>query len=311
MIISASRRTDIPAFYSDWFIKRIQEGFVLVRNPVNAHQVSRIRLSPDVVDCIVFWTKNPAPMMDKLSMLRAYPYYFQFTLNAYGQDVEPGLPPEDTLVDTFITLSDAIGRERVIWRYDPILVSPKYGAQYHVDQFGELARSLKDHTDKCVISFIDFYRNIGGFVRELGVQEISDEQKRRIAKSLAEIAALYGLGIEACAEDVAMDDLGIGHARCIDDRLISRIIGSPIKADKDKNQRLACGCVASIDIGLYNTCRNGCKYCYANHSVKTDESNTKQYDVNSPLLCSQYDPTADTIHDRPVHSFRQEQICFF
>jgi Domain of unknown function (DUF1848). len=311
MILSASRRTDIPAYYSDWFLNRMKEGFVFVRNPMNIHQISRIRLSPDVVDCIVFWTKNPRPMLDKLYELKDYHYYFQFTLNSYDQDAEANLPSKyPALIDAFKELSGKIGKEKVIWRYDPIFISRKYNIKYHLHYFEKLARSLKDHTEKCTISFIDFYHKIGANVKELGIVEISEEQKRLIAEGLSGIAFSYGLRMDTCAEDIALDDLKIAHARCIDDRLISRITGSPIQAEKDKNQRSACGCAASIDIGLYNTCRNGCKYCYANHNLTAVKSNSDLYDASSPLLCSKYDPNADTINERRVSSQKQDQMRF-
>ena len=133
MIISASRRTDIPAYYALWFLRRLEAGFVCVRNPVNFHQVSRIPLSPEVVDGIVFWTKNPTPMLDRLPLLKDYPFYFQFTLTAYAQDLEPGVPNKnEVIIPAFQELSRRIGPERVIWRYDPILPTPKYNIDYHV-----------------------------------------------------------------------------------------------------------------------------------------------------------------------------------
>ena len=167
MIISASRRTDIPTYYSDWFMQRIKEGYVLARNPMNAHQVSRISLNPEVVDGIVFWTKNPLPMLDKLPLLKDYMYYFQFTLNGYEQDVEAGVPPKDKfIVPGFQRLSDMLGPERVIWRYDPILLNNKYTFNYHVQRFAELAKQLAPYTKQCTISFLDMYakteRNMQG-----------------------------------------------------------------------------------------------------------------------------------------------------
>ena len=140
MIISASRRTDIPAFYSEWFLNRIKEGFLDVRNPMNNRQVSRLPLSPELVDCIVFWTKNPIPMLPKLDGLRKYCYYFQFTLTGYGRDIETNLPDKrKELIPAFQELSDRIGPERVIWRYDPILVSDRYSAAYHIKAIAEIA----------------------------------------------------------------------------------------------------------------------------------------------------------------------------
>jgi len=310
MIISASRRTDIPAYFSDWFFNRIKAGEVLVRNPLNTRQVSRINLSPDVVDCIVFWTKNPKPMLERLDELKGYHYYFQFTLNSYGNDVEANIPKRE-IINTFKTLSEKIGKEKVIWRYDPIFINEKYTIDYHERSFNEIADALKDHTEKCTISFIDFYSNIKSNMKNLGIIELDNIEKRKIAEKLSKIAFSYGLKMDTCAEDIELADPGITHAKCIDDSLISRIIGCPLKAEKDKNQRLACGCVASIDIGLYNACRNGCKYCYANHSQNTVISNFQQYDKDSPLLCSRIEE-ADKIYERHVESLKQkqEQIVF-
>ena len=152
MIISASRRTDIPAYYPDWFYNRIRDGYVCVRNPMNFHQVSRISLSPDVVDGIVFWTKNPRPLMSRLEELRAYPFYFQFTLTPYGKDVEPGVPNKnDVILPAFQELSRQIGPERVIWRYDPILFTDRYTMDYHITFFSQLARRLEGYTRKCML----------------------------------------------------------------------------------------------------------------------------------------------------------------
>ena len=160
MIISASRRTDIPAFYWEWFQKRLQEQYVLVRNPLNLHQVSRISLRPEVVDGLVFWTKNPEPMLKQLSVLDAYAYYFQFTLNAYVADVEAALPPLAVRIEIFRQLAQKIGAERMIWRYDPILTNEEYDVSFHKEAFAQIAYGLKDHTEKCMLGFIDHYQHI-------------------------------------------------------------------------------------------------------------------------------------------------------
>ena len=161
MIISVSRRTDIPAFYSEWFFNRLKAGEVLVRNPMNARQISKIKLTPDAVDGIVFWTKNPAPMLDRLYLLKDYIYYFQFTLNAYGKEIESGVPSKNRFViPTFQRLSDLIGPDRIVWRYDPIFLNETYTIDYHIYYFEKLARRLSPFTRKCTISFLDSYRNI-------------------------------------------------------------------------------------------------------------------------------------------------------
>lgn len=310
MIISASRRTDIPTYYSKWFFNRIKEGYALVRNPMNAHQISKISLSPDVVDGIVFWTKNPIPMLDKLDLLKDYMYYFQFTLNAYGQDVEAGVPSKNNIiVPSFQKLSDLIGPDRVIWRYDPIFLNETYTAEYHIRYFEELAKRLSPYTKKCTISFLDFYRNTEKNIAGLSIQKFTPEVQESLAKNLSEIAHSYGLKMDTCAEGIDLQKYGIEHARCIDDHLFGKLLNCPLKVGKDKNQRLECGCIESLDIGAYNTCRNGCRYCYANYSTKTVHTNTGKHNPQSPLLIGEVGPE-DKITERKMHSCLVDQIQF-
>lgn len=265
MILSVSRRTDIPNYYSDWFIARIKEGFLYVRNPMNAHQISKIDLSPEVVDCIVFWTKNPANMIEKLEDLQKYMYYFQFTMTGYGKDVEPNLPNKrEELIPTFKRLSEKIGKERVIWRYDPILIGKRYTIDYHLKAFEEIASNLADYTEKVVISFVDLYSKTQRNTKELDIKQITNEEMIELAREMAQIASKYNLIIETCAEQINLHEVGIQHGSCIDKKLIERLLGCKLIAEKDKNQREECGCFESVEVGAYNTCLNGCKYCYAN-----------------------------------------------
>ena len=308
MIISASRRTDIPTYYSEWFFNRIKEGYVLVRNPMNAHQISKINLKPDVVDGIVFWTKNPIPMLTKLDRLKDYTYYFQFTLNAYGKDVEPSIPSKnDVIIPDFQKLSDMIGSEKVIWRYDPIFLNEKYTFEYHINYFEKLAKRLSPYTKKCTISFLDFYRNTENNIAGLSVEKFTPEVQEALAKNLVEIAKSYGLKMDTCAEGIDLQKYGIDHARCIDDRLFESLLNCPLKVGKDKNQRLECGCIESLDIGVYNTCQNGCRYCYANYSTKAVSTNSVKHNPESPLLIGEANPN-DKITERKMHSCRVNQI---
>jgi len=285
MIISASRRTDIPACYADWFYQRIREGFVLTRNPMRFHQVSKVILTPNTVDGIVFWTKNPAPMMERLNEIQLYTYYFQFTLTSYGKDMEPNVPIKSgNVIPTFQRLSEMIGSDSVIWRYDPILISEKYTMDYHMEYFYEIARHLKGYTGKCIISFVDRYRNTESNLNSIGLQEMNDTNKRRLAESLSQTARGFGMTIDTCAEEIDLATYGIGHARCVDADLLGKLRGNPLKAAKDKNQRLNCGCDASVDIGMYNTCKNGCKYCYANYDKRALNNAADSHDPTSPLL---------------------------
>jgi len=310
MILSVSRRTDIPNYYSDWFYERIKEGFLYVRNPFNIHRVSRITLSPDVIDCIVFWTKNPLPMMPRLNELDKYKYYFQFSLTGYGKDIEPNIPhKKDIMISVFTELSKRIGKDRLIWRYDPILINDKYTAEYHEDAFGQIAEKLYPYTKKVVISFIDLYAKTLRNTNGLSIKEMNTDTMIDIAQRLSKIAKEFNIRIESCAEKIDLEQFGINHGSCIDKETVENIIGCRIKCSKDKNQRPECGCIESIDVGIYNTCRNGCKYCYANFNEKTVIKNSKLYDIHSPILCSKLSDK-DIVTERNIKSIKDNQLSF-
>lgn len=311
MILSVSRRTDIPNYYSEWFFNRLKDEFLYVRNPMNFHQISEIKISPDVVDCIVFWTKNPLPMMERLDELEAYNYYFQFTLTGYGNDVERNLPNKKTsVIPIFQELSNKIGKEKVVWRYDPIFFSNRYNVQYHLKAFRSIAEALSGYTEKCVISFLDIYPKNKKNMDNLLSYDLSDSELREFAKELSNIAKENHIKIGSCAEKVDLDEYGIIHNSCIDKELIEKIIGCKLKINKDKNQRIECGCVESVEVGTYNTCKNGCVYCYANYSAKSVESNFQKYDPLSPLLCGHIEKD-DKISTRKVVSLKETQISIF
>ena len=310
MIISASRRTDIPARYSEWFFNRLKDGCVLVRNPVNPRRISRISLSPEVVDGIVFWTKNPLPMLNRLDGLRDFPFYFQFTLNAYGKDAEPGIPSKSgVLVPAFRELSRRIGKERVVWRYDPILFNKKYTPAYHAEQFGRLAGLLAGCTETCTVSFLDFYRHIGRNLVALEAAIPSAQQKMELMERFSRTAAEYGLTLRACAEDMDFGRFGVLPARCVDKERLERLCGCRLALGKDKNQRPACGCCESIDIGAYDTCPNGCLYCYANRSARAAAGNAALHDPSSPLLFGEVGEN-DIVSDREARSCKIGQLAF-
>ncbi len=302
MIISASRKTDIPAFFSDWFINRINEGFVCSRNPMYPEKVSRIKLSPDVIDCIVFWTKNPIPMISKLDKLKDYNYYFQFTLTGYDKDIEINLPDKTKLISAFQELSSKIGSEKVIWRYDPILLNDKYTIEYHINTFKEMAKALNGYTKKCVISFLDFYPKINDRINHLNIRKISDKEINYLASELVKIAKANDIIIATCAEKIDLETLGVEHNACIDGNLIEMICGKKLKSvKKDPSQRELCQCIASRDIGTYGTCKNGCIYCYANPDNDEINNNFAKYDPLSPILCDTL-KTSDIISDTKVTS---------
>jgi len=312
MIISASRRTDIPAFYSPWFFNRIKEGFVLVPNPYNPKMISRVSLTPDVVDCIVFWTKNPNAMIEQMDQLRDYNYYFQYTLNPYGEDIENKLPPIEKRMEIFKRLSDKIGKERVVWRYDPILTNPTYDVAFHKEAFARIANGLKDHTERCMLGFIDHYHHIRTAVSQYDIKPLQMEEIEEMAISFKDTMQQYPqIEMDTCTSKVDLNHLGIPTGLCIDKKLIERIIGYTIDAKKDKNQRHICNCIESIDIGTYESCLNGCIYCYAiKGNYNTAEFNNRKHDKSSPMLLG-HPKVDDVIKDRAMKSLKDDQYSLF
>ena len=308
MILSVSRRTDIPAFFAQWFINRIREGYVMVRNPMNYHQISKINLSPEFIDLIVFWTKNAKPIIPHIEEIsQLYPFYFQYTLNAYEKDIEQNVPILMDKIGTLQTLSKIVGKERIIWRYDPIVVSDKYDIEWHIKSFEKLASVLSDYVDSCVFSFLDIYPKIKRNINICNVRSCTTEEMLLLAKEMSQIGKKYNLQLKTCAEKIDLEKYGLQHNKCIDPDMISHLIGHEILVGKDKNQRDECGCIESIDIGQYNTCSNGCRYCYANFNPQSVITFKAQHKVDSPLLIGSLS-VADKITDRKMKSLKGKPL---
>jgi DNA repair photolyase len=296
MIISASRRTDIPAFYADWFMKRVREGYFYRVNPFNSRQVSGFSLKPEDVDAICFWTKNPRPLMKYLDELdgRGLNYYFQFTLNTYDRIFEPKVPPLQERIETMIELAGRIGPEQVVWRFDPIILSSVTPVAWHLEQAEQIASRLKNAARRLVFSFYDFYGKGQGRLNKalqgtgITLEDITSfEQKDalfQVARGFKDIADRHGLQIFSCSEDIDLTAIGIQHGACIDGKLISELFGVNATSGKDKNQRASCGCVESADMGIYNTCHFRCAYCYANFNEGMIENNRRKHYPDSPSL---------------------------
>lgn len=309
MILSVSRRTDIPAFYAEWFMNRLRAKEVYVRNPFNTHLISKIPLSPENVDAIVFWTKNSKPLhqyLDEIDNL-GYKYYFQFTITPYKKDMEENIEDKKHIIETFKTLSSKIGSEKVILRYDPVILNDKYNIDFHKKSFDRLCSLLAPYTNKIIFSFLDDYKKIAKNIKELNIKEIKEDEMFILAEYFAETAKKYNLSIESCAEMIDLKQFGIEHGKCIDDRLIEKITGYKIKADKDK-QREACGCIKCIDIGEYNTCLHKCLYCYANINKDTAFKNYKEHNKLSPLLIGDIDINSKIIErsEKDTKSLKQK-----
>jgi hypothetical protein len=291
MIISASRRTDIPAFYSEWFMNRIRAGACRVPNPFNRSQISHVSLKPEDVDAIVFWSRNPRPLFPCLSELDdlGYRYYFLYTLMANPREIDPGSPPVEAAIETFRELSSRIGPQRVIWRYDPIFLSSVTDPEFHFGAYRNIADVLKGYTTRSVVSLAHMYRKIQKRVaklKERGIEVLSYDRRTigLLMDSLAEIASENKMEIRSCADELDLQSYGIRPGKCVDDELILRVFGLKVDIEKDACQRMQCGCVKSKDIGMYDSCLFGCLYCYATTSFERARFNYQSHDPKSPSL---------------------------
>jgi hypothetical protein len=295
MIISASRRTDIPAFYAKWFMNRLREGYCTVPNPFNFKQVSRISLKPEDVDVIVFWTRYPRPLLPFLNELdeRGYRYYFLYTLMNNPRVLDPKSPSHNRSLNTFQCLSSRIGKEKVIWRYDPIVFTRISDWSFHGETYQRIAEELKGHTSRCIISVVDLYRKAAKRIKlleEQGIRIVEPPEGKfdELMKSMCDSAAMNGMDIQTCAEAPGPALHGIPPGKCIDDGLIRQVFGLDVTHLKDPSQRAACGCVASRDIGMYGTCLFGCVYCYATTRFDRAGERHRNHDPASPSLTGRY-----------------------
>ncbi|NTV97813.1 MAG: DUF1848 domain-containing protein [Chlorobiaceae bacterium] len=308
MIISASRRSDIPAFYGEWFMNRLRAGEVLVRNPMQPKQVSRIELSPEKVDAVVFWTKNPENFLLNLAEIDAmgYQYYFLFTITPYGTSLEPGLPGKRKVIETFRRLSAMIGPERTVWRYDPVILTPELTPEWHAEAFERLTEELSGYTERCILSFLDEYRKVKRRMRLVPYILPERTVMSRLASQFSRKAEKQGITLFTCSEDIDLSGSGIGHSRCIDRELLRRLTGTPSQCvKKDRSQRRNCGCMESRDIGAYDTCAHGCIYCYAVSKHQHTSCMPDCCDPFSPMLCDRLRENDKVT--APRQSFRSQQ----
>ena len=307
MIINTGQRTDIPAFYAEWFANRLREGFVCVRNPYDPDRVSRYRLDPSVVDVIGFCTKNPAPMFPYMELLRDYGQFWYVTLTSYGRDIEPNVPDKHRLIEDFKRLSDIVGTECIGWRDDPIFLSERYTPEYHLRAFEQIARALGGYTKTVVISFIDLYPKVRRNFPE--AREVPKDERLHIGKEIIRIASACGMTVRPCAEGDELAQYGADCSGCMKLSDYERAIGKKLTAPKKKGARAECACYLSCDIGAYNTCRHLCRYCYANAETEKVLEQSRLHDPQSPFLIGNYRDT-DIIHDVPQRSWIDGQNTF-
>ncbi|OWT32664.1 hypothetical protein BGI41_06530 [Methanobrevibacter sp. 87.7] len=305
MILNVSSRTDIPSFYSKWLLKRFKEGFVYVKHPMYPDKISKLELNNNLIDCIVFCSKNYKPLLNDINKItNNFNTYFYYTITAYDKEIEPKVPSINKSIDTLIELSNKVGKERVSWRYDPILITEDYTIKTHIKAFEYIASKLAPYIDRCVFSFVDMYKKLEKNMPE--IIPLNQKDKNEIAKNIGHIAKKYNFTIQTCATDYDYTKYGIEKASCINLNLLGKANNIKFKDLKHKGQRPGCHCIETRDIGEYNSCLNGCKYCYANKTPKKAIHNYKFHDKDSPLLIGHI-KKSDTITKANQKSFLKKE----
>ena len=305
VIINTGGRTDTVNYFSDWLLGRFREGYVLVRNPYYPKTVLRYELDPDVVDCVVFCSKNYAPILSRLHEITdRFNTYFHYTITAYGKDIEPGVPSIEESIETLRELSSMVGPDRIAWRYDPIMLWGDYTVERHLETFGRMAAELHPYVSLCIFSFVEIYRKLEMNMPDL--RPVSADNMQVIAKGLGEIAAKYGMRIQTCGHKEDFRRFGIQKSGCMTADILGRANGTVFKKIPGKGvgsaTRKGCGCMPTRDIGAYNTCLNGCRYCYANRDPEVALRNFKLHDPLSPMLLG-HPEEGDTLKQAVQESF--------
>ena len=308
MILNTGSRTDIPAYYSDWFYNRIEAGYVLVRNPYYPSQITKYLLSPDVIDVMVFCTKNPFPMLDRLSLLSAFDTFWFVTITPYGAEIEPHVPPKEQIIASFKQLSEAIGSSRISWRYDPVLITDTYSIAHHIEQFHQMAEALSGYTTQCVVSFIDLYEKTKRNFR--GIRSVTNKEQEVLIEAFSHIAKENGLQIHLCCENASLVRENVDADGCMSKTVLEKALGCRLDVPKKKAARSECFCLLGADIGAYNTCGHGCLYCYANYDMETVAKNRKLHNTSSPLLIGELSEQ-DVVKSAEQKSWKNGQLDIF
>lgn len=305
MILFVSGRCDIPAFYNDWLFHRLAAGFVDVRNPFDAHRISRIPLHEGTVDALLFCTKNPLFLAQRLEEI-PFPYMIHVTLTPYHKDMEPFVPNKEAVIETIKEIGKRIGKKRIAVRYDPILINDRYHIAYHAKAFERLAQQLQGYVETVIISFVDLYRNTRMHMREMGMKALNEADMRALGKVIGEIGSAYGLKLQTCGEKVDLRTYGIKRGACISKEIMEELLGHPYEVGKGKAVR-DCGCIPTMDIGDYNACAHRCKYCYANYDESRIAARMKTHDPLSSVLLG-YVEEGDVIVTRSKRKYRQNVL---
>ena len=305
MIIQTGNRTDIPAFYAQWFANRLREGYVLVRNPFNPLSVTRYELNPRVVDLIVFCSKNPAPLFPYRDLLTPFRRYWFVTITPYGKDIEPNVPDSDKVIAAFRQISDIVGPQNITWRYDPIIINEEWTVERHIEAFSSMCEKLSGATRVCVISFIDLYDKVRRNYPE--VRTVPMPLQLELTRAFVEIARSHGMTIRPCGESRSLEKAGADCSGCMTVKTFEEAVGQPLIVPPNPNNRKECACYLTGDIGAYNTCPHLCRYCYANADTALVHANRKMHDPKSPLLIGHV-RREDVIHQAKQSSWIDPQL---
>lgn len=309
MIINTGGRTDTVNYYSDWLLNRFKEGFVYSRNPFYPSQVYKYILSPDIVDCVIFCSKNYKPILNRFHEISdRFNVFCFYTITAYDKDIEPNVPSIDESIETLIKLSKIIGKEKISWRYDPVLLTTTYTIDRHLQTFEYMAKELSPYVSFCIFSFVEMYKKLSKNMPE--IIPFTQEDKIQILKNFGEISRKYNLKIQTCADQEDYTAYGISHSGCITTEVLSNALGIKFKKMPHNGNRRNCKCMPSRDIGAYNTCPNGCKYCYANSDPEIAKKILPKHDPASPILIGNITPN-DIIIESKQESFILPQQTLF
>ncbi len=311
MIINTGSRTDTVQYYTPWLLKCFEQGFVYSRNPMFPNKITKYELNPEVLDCIIFCSKNYEPILPYIKTItNKFNTYFHYTITAYGKDIEPNVPDIDKSIETLIQLSEIVGKQRIAWRYDPILLTKKYTKEIHYKTFDYMAKNLSPYIDRCIFSFVEMYQKLKTNMPEIIL--LNNQDKDELAKNIGNIAQKYNIIIQTCATSNNYEQYGILKSGCLTAEILGKANNIKFKQIKHSGNRHDCNCLECRNIGDYDTCPNGCKYCYANQNPTIAKLNYEKHNPNSQLILGDINEN-DEIQQSNQKSFlvKCEQIKLF
>ena len=310
MIINVGGRTDIVNYYTPWLLNRLSEGYAYSRNPFARENVYKLSLKPEDVDCLLFCSKNYRPMLEHIGGIdEKYNILCHYTITAYGKDIEPKVPSINQSIKTLEQLSDIVGENKILWRYDPILLTEKYTIEKHLETFEYMAEKISQLVYRCIFSFVDMYKKVEENMPE--IIPLAEEDKVKLLKGIGEISERYNLYTQSCATNESYDKYGIHAAGCTTREILEQAHNVVYKNVKGTGIRQNCHCIPSRDIGAYNSCLSECKYCYANRKPEIPKNVIKLHDEKSPLLLGHIKENDKLIDAEVIRYIEPKQTTLF